>query len=214
MKYLSVIALALIFLSCENKQQKEKIEFINENVSFAEAQTTLMLEVTGEPTGKGYPRTMRDDGQLSTAVMRDWTTGFFPGSLWYLYELTGKEEWRAAAQKWTETLEPLKTFTGNHDLGFMMYCSYGNAERLSPKPGYNDILIESSKSLSTRYREDLEVIKSWDFKRAWSETVEWSYPVIIDNMMNLEMLFYATKVSGDSTFYNLEIGRASCRERV
>ena len=167
-----------------------------------------MLDSVGEPNRKNYPRTMRNDGQLGTTGMYDWTPGFFPGSLWYLYELTEKEEWKEAAQKWTESLESLKTFTGHHDLGFMMYCSYGNAERLAPKPEYKEILIESAKSLSSRYSDNTETIKSWNYRRAWNDTTEWFYPVIIDNMMNLEMLFYATKISGDSTFYNIAVKHA------
>ncbi len=106
----------------------EKKMFIDENVTFAAAQTELMLESVGEPTGENCPRTMGRDGSLKTTDMWDWTPGFFPGSLWYLYELTGDEKWKAQAEKWTAVLEPLKHYTGNHDLGFMVYCSFGNAD--------------------------------------------------------------------------------------
>lgn len=194
--------------SCQNKQEIEKRNFISENTEFAESQTKLMLETVGEPNGKNYPRTIRRNGELGLTGMYDWTPGFFPGSLWYLYELTQNEDWKTQAEKWTESLEPLKTFTGHHDLGFMMYCSYGNAERLAPKPEYKDILIESAKSLSSRFSENTQTIKSWNYRKAWNDTVEWFYPVIIDNMMNLEMLFYATKISGDSTFYNIAVKHA------
>lgn len=194
----------LLIASCQNKPS-EKDKFICENVAFAEAQTDKMLEAVGEPTGKNYPRTMNDNGELVVTNMFDWTPGFFPGSLWYLYELTGDNKWKEAAQKWTESLEPLKTFTKHHDLGFMMYCSYGNAERLDPKPEYNDILVESAKSLSSRFSENTQTIKSWNYRKAWNGIDEWYYPVIIDNMMNLEMLFYASKVSGDKRFYDIAV---------
>ncbi|MCC8145435.1 MAG: glycoside hydrolase family 88 protein [Bacteroidales bacterium] len=202
------LGFSLCFAGCENKQETEKKNFIEENIRFAENQTQLMLQATGEPNGKNYPRTMKEDGELAVTGMYDWTPGFFPGSLWYLYELTQNEQWKAEAEKWTTTLEPLKTFTGHHDLGFMMYCSYGNAERLAPKPEYKDILIESARSLSSRFSENTQTIKSWNYRRAWHDSIEWFYPVIIDNMMNLEMLFYATKVSGDSTFYNIAVKHA------
>jgi len=204
-----VSVLSLSFLtSCEDKKKTEKENFIKENVEFATAQTTKMLEEIGEPTGDNYPRSTNKEGKTGVTGMYDWTPGFFPGSLWYLYELTGEDTWKDAAQKWTESLEPLKTYTGNHDLGFMMYCSYGNAERLAPKPEYKDILIESAESLSTRYRDNVKSIKSWDGGRSWGDTTRWTFPVIIDNMMNLEMLFYASKVSGNKKYYDIAVNHA------
>jgi hypothetical protein len=141
--------------------------------------------------------------------MYDWTPGFFPGSLWYLYELTNDTLWRHEAEKWTHSLEPLKTFTGHHDLGFMMYCSYGNALRLAPKPGYEDILVRSAESLSTRYNEHIKAIKSWNRRKALDGTTEWFYPVIVDNMMNLEMLFAESKLSGNKNFYDIAVSHAN-----
>lgn len=204
---LLVLAVGLTLFSC-NKKPTEKELFINESVQFAEDQTKLLLQEVGEPTGKNYPRTMNDEGQLVTTGMYDWTPGFFPGNLWYLYELTGDTIWRNQAEKWTNTLEPLKTFTKHHDLGFMMYCSYGNAERLAPKPEYKDILIESANSLASRFNENTQTIKSWNYRKAWNDSTEWFYPVIIDNMMNLEMLFYASKISGDKRLYDIAVKHA------
>lgn len=195
--------------SCSDGKAKEKENFINENVEFATQQTKLMLASVGEPTGKNYPRTANENGTLRVTDMYDWTPGFFPGSLWYLYELTKDTTWRNNAEKWTHSLEPLKTYTGNHDLGFMMYCSYGNAERLAPKPEYKDILIESAQSLSTRYSDKVQSIKSWNGGRAWGDTTKWTFPVIIDNMMNLELLFNASKISGDKQFYDIAVKHAS-----
>lgn len=199
---LSVIPLVI---GCQNK---EKENFIKENTEFAAAQTDKMLQSAGEPTGKNYPRTMKDNGTLAVTGMYDWTPGFFPGTLWYLYELTGETKWKDEAEKWTTSLEPLKTFTGHHDLGFMMYCSYGNAERLAPKPEYKDILIESANSLSTRYCDKTKTIKSWNYRKNWNDSTEWYYPVIIDNMMNLEMLFYASKVTGDKKYYDIAVSHS------
>lgn len=204
-KFLGAVAILILFTACSDKQKEE---FIKENVSFAVAQTEKMLEQVGESTGKNYPRTMRTDSTLAVTGMYEWTSGFFPGSLWYLYELTGEEKWKAEAEKWTVSLEPLKTFTGHHDLGFMMYCSYGNAERLASKPEYKDILIESANSLSTRFSEQTGVIKSWNRFKPWSDSIIYDYPVIIDNMMNLEMLFYASKISGNKKYYDIAIKHA------
>lgn len=183
--------------------------FIKENISFAAAQTELMLQAVGTPTGKNYPRTMRPDGTLGTTGIHEWTSGFFPGSLWYLYELTGDEKWNDEAEKWTVPLAPLRTHTGTHDLGFMVYCSYGNAERLDPRPVYKDILVESAASLVSRFSEKTGVIRSWDWNgRAWDGETTWQYPVIIDNMMNLELLFYASKVTGDKKYYDTAVKHA------
>lgn len=203
---LAILTVCIIFTS---SCAKNKEHFINNNVEFATAQTTGILANVGEPTGQNFPRNVSEDGSTSVVDMYDWTSGFFPGSLWYLYELTGDTLWRNNAEKWTYKLEPLKTYTANHDIGFMMYCSYGNAERLAPKPQYKDILIESAKSLTTRYSDKVQSIKSWDGGRAWGDTTRWTFPVIIDNMMNLDLLFYASKVSGDKQFYDIAVKHAS-----
>lgn len=202
---LLLISGCILTFSCI--RQKEK--FIAENTDFAIRQTQLMLEKIGEPTGKNYPRTMSDHGDLVTTHMYDWTPGFFPGSLWYIYELTGDSTWRNQAEKWTTSLESLKTFTKHHDLGFMIYCSYGNALKLAPKPQYKDIIIESAESLSTRYDERTKSIKSWNYRKAWNDTTEWFFPVIVDNMMNLEMLFAASKLSGNRKYYDIAVAHAN-----
>ncbi|NDV60050.1 glycoside hydrolase family 88 protein [Bacteroides sp. 519] len=188
---------------------ESKSKFIRENIEYATAQTHLMLKNVGEPTGKNYPRSMDDSGKLTTTDMYDWTPGFFPGSLWYLYELTEDSVWLAEAEKWTASLEPLKTFTGNHDLGFMIYCSYGNALRLAPKAGYRDIIIQSAESLSTRFDERTQTIKSWNSFQSWDGETSGQFPVIVDNMMNLEMLFAASRLSGNKKYYNIAVAHAN-----
>ena len=103
------------------------------------------------------------------------------------------------------SIEPVKTFTDNHDIGFMMYCSYGNANRFEPKPEYKDILVESARSLCTRFRPKAGVIQSWNGFRSWHGDKVYDFPVIIDNMMNLELLFYASRVTGDDSFRKVAI---------
>jgi hypothetical protein len=187
----------------------EKDRFVTENVTFAAEQTRHMLQAAGDPNGRNYPRTADSRNRLAVTNMYDWTSGFFPGTLWYLYELTGDTLWRCEAEKWTRSLEPLKTFAGHHDLGFMMYCSYGNALRLAPRPGYAEILIRSAESLASRYSETTRAIKSWNRRKAWDDTTVWFYPVIVDNMMNLEMLFAASKLSGDTRFRDIAVTHAN-----
>lgn len=202
-------AMLLTLTSCNNSNETSQEQtFIEENVAFACQQTENMLQAVGEPTDKNYPRTLGADGKLRTTSKRDWTPGFFPGTLWYLYELSGDEKWKEKAEQWTHSLEELKTFTGHHDIGFMMYCSYGNAERLAPQANYPDILVQSAKSLCTRYNDTVKAIKSWNYREAWNGN-KWYYPVIIDNMMNLELLFYAYRVTGDKKFYDVAVNHAN-----
>jgi chondroitin AC lyase len=165
----------------------------------------MLSAVNNQPL---YPRTTAKDGSLKLTDMYDWTSGFFAGNLWYLYEYTQDENWKQNAIRWTQSLEPLKTFKDHHDLGFMMYCSYGNAYRLTKNTVYKDILIESAKSLSTRFDPKTGCIKSWNYRKSWDGKREWFYPVIIDNMMNLELLFFAYKETGDPKFRDIAITHA------
>lgn len=145
-----------------------------------------------------YPRSAKKDGTLATTSARDWTSGFFPGSLWYMYDYTKDKRWETLARQWTAGLEKEQFNTGTHDLGFILFCSYGNGYRLTKDPKYKDIIIQGSKSLITRFNKKAGVIRSWDHNRD-----KWDFPVIIDNMMNLEMLYWASKQTGDPIYANV-----------
>lgn len=154
------------------------------------------------------PHSLRKDGTVSKGSIYLWTAGFFPGSLWYVSEYLDNKPLQDSALVYTKKMEPMKTFTDNHDIGFMMYCSYGNANRFEPKPEYKDILVESARSLCTRFRPKAGVIQSWNGFRSWHGDKVYDFPVIIDNMMNLELLFYASKVTGDDSFRKVAISHA------
>lgn len=126
----------------------------------------------------------------------DWTSGFFPGSLWYTHELTADASTKKQATKYTNMLYPLKDYKDTHDLGFMVYCSFGNAERLSPNDTIPPIIVQTADNLIARFDERTGTIRSWDFG-------DWNFPVIIDNMMNLDILFYASKVTGDNKYKDI-----------
>lgn len=187
--------------------QVSENDFIKENMDFATRQTKLMLKTP--VSGKAImPHSIRKDGSAARGSIYMWTSGFFPGSLWYLSEYTGDDALKDSALVWTKKLEPLKTFTDNHDIGFMMYCSYGNANRFSPDESYKDILVESARSLCTRYNAKTGTIQSWNGFRSWHGDKVYDFPVIIDNMMNLELLFFASKQTGDDSFRNIAISHA------
>lgn len=141
-------------------------------------------------------------GQRTLCDIYDWTSGFFPGSLWYIYELTGDQKAKEAAIKYTEMLSPIKEFTGTHDLGFMINCSFGNALRLSPNDTIQPILIQTADNLCSRFDERIGCIRSWDFGH-------WNFPVIIDNMMNLDLLFTASRLSGDRRYKDIAVKHAN-----
>ncbi len=181
--------------------------FIETNFSFAGSQLKKMLTVADKYDSL-FPRTIDKDGKLKLTNKYEWTSGFFPGTLWYAYEGTGDSLLKRNAIQWTEKLESLQHFTEHHDLGFMVYCSYGNAYRLTGNEQYKKILVQAAKSLSTRFNPKTGSIKSWNGFGSWDGKGKYYYPVIIDNMMNLELLFFASKVTGDPYYRNIAVTHA------
>ena len=157
----------------------------------AEQYRGMLTRLAG--TTNAFPRRW-ENGQLVTVEPQEWTSGFFPGSLWYLYEFTQAPEWKAAAMRYTAMLEPVRHYTGNHDIGFMLYCSYGNGLRLANPDGYKEVLLDGASALCTRFVPQLGMIRSWN---------NFNNPVIIDNMMNLELLMWAAKQSGEKRFSDI-----------
>lgn len=202
MKCFTFLALcALLFSNCTSSRNNGDKGFVSQGFERAEQQLSAQLEAV--PDSTSFPRTVDKNGKRVVTHRNDWTEGFYPGCLWYTYEYTKKDNWKDAALKWTESLEQVKKLTTHHDIGFLMYCSFGNAYRLTGNERYKDILVESARSLCTRFNEKTGCIESWNYRKAWNGKDEWFFPVIIDNMMNLELLYFATKVTGDSTFYNI-----------
>ncbi|MDE6125371.1 MAG: glycoside hydrolase family 88 protein, partial [Muribaculaceae bacterium] len=131
----------------------------------------------------------------------DWTSGFFPGSLWLAYELTGRDDIKARAEKFTNQLLPVSFMTSTHDLGFMVNCSYGNALRLAPNDSIKEVITRTADNLISRFDPKVGCIRSWDFG-------PWNFPVIIDNMMNLQLLFNASRLTGDSKYRDIALTHA------
>ncbi|RXK56950.1 glucuronyl hydrolase [Oleiharenicola lentus] len=142
----------------------------------------MLREIEGQP---GLPRSV--DGSARKMSERDWTIGFFPGALWYLFEATGDVRWRDAAQRYTARTESFQHNRGTHDVGFVLYCGYGNGLRLTGDDTYRRVLLTGAASLATRFSPVVGAIKSWD------RPGRWDFPVIIDNMMNLELLLWAAQ---------------------
>ena len=140
-------------------------------------------------------------GTLRVCNAYDWTSGFFPGSLWLAYELTGDEQLLKDASEYTNEILPASYYTGTHDLGFMVGCSYGNAYRITAADSVKTVLIRTADNLASRFNPEIGAIRSWDFG-------PWNFPVIIDNMMNLELLFNATRLTGDNKYRDIAVRHA------
>jgi unsaturated chondroitin disaccharide hydrolase len=154
---------------------------------------------------KGYnqmPRTIAANARHWNSVdVDDWTSGFWPGTLWYLYEYTHDEKYRIKADSFTVALQPVVNHKAmDHDLGFMIYLSYGNGYRLTKNPLYKETVLKASKLLSELYNPKVGTILSWP---GMVTKMRWPHNTIIDNMMNLEMLFWASQNSENKSLYQI-----------
>ena len=157
----------------------------------------LLASIKDDPK---LPRTIAD-GKVKTVDPTDWTSGFFPGSLWYLYEYTRDPKWLAAATNYTDRLDGVKNFHGSHDIGFILGCSYGNGYRLTTNAAYRAVLLQGAESLASRFDPQVGLIRSWDHGK-------WKYPVIVDNMMNLELLTWAAREGGGARLREIATSHA------
>ena len=167
------------------------------------AATPLMKRADGTVmVPQGYKR---DKRMLDMRTIEWWTSGHYPGSLWYLYEATGDTFFKDRATVWTENLKPISKYTGNHDIGFMMYCSFGNARRILNTDKYDHLLLEAASTLCLRFEPALGVIRSWG-----KVTDKKAFLVIPDNMMNLELLEWAAKAkNGEKRFADVARSHAT-----
>jgi len=205
MKKINLIVILLTLLNSISHAQmpidkaKPMAQLINEEFKFAAAQYKVLSK--NIPAGQ-TPQSF-ENGKSVNKDIKWWCSGFYSGSLWYIYEQTKDERIKQEAEKALKTIEPNQTYTGNHDLGFMMYCSFGNAYRLTRKPAYKAIIERSAASLATRYRPAIKSIQSWDKNKYWQ------CPVIIDNMMNLEMMNWVTEQGGDPKYKEIAIAHSN-----
>lgn len=189
----------LIVMSCMREEKLETV--IDKALVFSEQQYLLMAEkYAGQDTI--LPRSF-ENGVNTTSDSRWWTSGFFPGSLWYLYEKSENPKILEYAKLYTDRVEREKYTTDNHDVGFMLYCSFGNGLRLTQEKRYEEVLLTGANSLTTRYNPDIGLIRSWDHS-----TDRWHYPVIIDNIMNLELFLWAYDYSGKPIFKEIAVSHA------
>ena len=198
-KIISFISL-IILLGCSS-QNPDQLQVLTVN---CEKQLDFAIQIiaplrTAELIS---PRTI-ENGKLKMVKGKDWTSGFFAGNLWMMFELTGNEKWKTRALEFTLPLEQEKWDGGTHDLGFKMYNSFGKAYKITGNEEYKNILIQSAKTLATRFNPVVGCIRSWDHNAD-----KWDFPVIIDNMMNLELLMWAAKETGNENFREIAVKHA------
>lgn len=210
MKIIKIPFLLITFIllySCMATSPKLDKNFAQKQLNAAEKQLSLLLKDAEE--ANRIPRTINADGDMHwTGLNFDWTEGFFPGTCWYLYEVTKDEKWKIAAEKFQSQYEEHKFRTTYHDLGFVFNCSYGNGYRLTDNTKFKNVLITAGDSLITRFNPKVGSLMSWDVDKGWQSKRGWKFPVIIDNMMNLEMLFELSELTGDSKYKEVAIAHA------
>jgi hypothetical protein len=181
--------------------KKSMADLVSENFAFADSQYRYMMTLI-PPDKMPQSYDVKTKKVLSNDITW-WCSGFYPGTLWYIYEQTKDETIRKEAEKALDLITPNQTYTGNHDLGFMMYCSFGNAYRLTHNEKYKKIIFRSAEALSTRYRPSIKAIQSWNSNQYFK------CPVIIDNMLNLEMLYWVSDNGGDAKYKHIAITHAN-----
>lgn len=197
-----IIGSVVLLSACKSKENSIGTNAISVS-SLLELRYAEMLKYPIDSVS--FPRSMSvKTGAIHKVPSKDWTSGFFPGNLWQLYRLTGNEDYKKRAEEWTVYMEKEKYNDKTHDMGFKVFCSFGEGLKVEDKQHYKDVVVKSAQTLSTRFNEKVGAIRSWDFNRDI-----WEFPVIIDNMLNLELLFEATKISGDSTFHNIAVKHAN-----
>jgi len=201
MKKISIIIVFFIyhFLSCLAVNAQNKFD-VDRQLTTALQQYKGMLNVFKDSTL--FPQSLDTNGNYTKRESSWWCSGFFAGNLWYLYEYSKDTFFKDAANKWSLALKNVQFDSSTHDLGFMLYCSLGNGYRLTENNAYKQILYNGAHSLASRYNNEVGLIKSWDWMK------DYKFPVIIDNMMNLEYLLWAAKVFKDSSLYKIAINHA------
>ena len=201
-QFILLIVICLLFSACQNKPNNKTYENEPEwvrqafNTANQHARNMLIDVLDKKETPRSLERGLKPS--------RDWTSGFYPGILWYLYDYNKDDFWKVQAETVTSFLEKEQYNTEDHDVGFRVYCSYGNGFLLAPNEVYKKVIVQAANSLASRYNSKTETIMSWNANKKR----DWKYPDIIDNMMNLELIFEAAKLSADDKLTEIAIKHA------
>ena len=208
-KAFSFICVGLMALSCTGERAGDLVSqdfaFADQQLRYALTETeNVRISLGKTPEELPSPRNIQSDGSLRLVRARDWCSGFFPGELWYMYEYTKDDFWKEKARKQTELLEQEKWNGSTHDMGFKMYCSYGNGYRLTGNPEYKQVIINTADSLSALFNPRVGTMLSWPR----NVKMFGGHNTIMDNMINLEMLFWAAKNGGNPYLFDIAVAHA------
>jgi unsaturated chondroitin disaccharide hydrolase len=197
----SLLIVSIFTFSC--KQPDPMQEVVEKSFDVISQQAVAMASYLDDKEGR-LPRSyVAEKDEIVTSDSKWWCSGFFPGVLWYLYEYSGDSSHRVLAEKYSARVESEKYNTYDHDIGFQIYCSFGNGYRLTGRDDYREVLKVAGKSALERYNPQLGVIRSWDFNKQ-----KWQYPVIIDNMMNLELLMWNFHNTKETVFREVAVSHS------
>lgn len=216
-KYLSITQLVysfimtMLFSACASSKLnsvKNSEQSISQVITHSAAQYELLSKEA--LTANRLPRTLTKEGEYHwVSEGFDWTEGFYPGTCWYLFELTKDPKWKIIAENAQAKIEAHKSVTYSHDLGFIFNASYGNGYRITKNKDYRDVMLAAGNSLITRFNRKVGSIQSWNVTTGWQAQRNWKFPVIIDNMLNLELLFELSKLTGDPKYKEIAILHAN-----
>jgi len=198
-----ILFMAGLAVLLSSYKQPEGMKSVVERGLSRSVEQAEYLAKSMESDNDSLPRSYTDRTGLIKSNSHWWCSGFFPGVLWYLYEAKGSPNLKRYAEIYTQRVADQQYTTDNHDVGFILMCSFGNGYRLTQTPSYVPILLKGAQSLSTRFKPVVGLIRSWDTK-----TDKWRYPVIIDNMMNLELLEWAAQHSDSTKFAKIASSHA------
>ncbi len=196
-KLLYFFLVLILVVSCKKTVQDA------ENQKLLHSFSQQLKVLAGNIPQDKVPRSYDEETGYQMVGNSDWTCGFPAGMFWLMYEMTGDVYWKEVAEENTLKLEGVQYNSSTHDLGFMVFCSYGNAYRLTGEDQYREVILQASETLIGRFNPVVGSIKSWD----WSD--QWQFPVIVDNMMNLEMLFWASRETGNTEYKDIAVTHAN-----
>jgi unsaturated chondroitin disaccharide hydrolase len=198
--FIMISTVAVFAVGCSSSKNVVLNESrINHIINFASSQLIKTTESYGDSIL--FPRSTGDDGNWKTVPPRDWTSGFFPGCLWYVSDLKHDSRFQKLAERWTTGLTDQQYLTQTHDVGFIIFNSFGKGYEFTNNESYKPIILQAARSLMTRYNPKVGCIKSWDGRK-------WGYPVIIDNMMNLELLLWSSRNGGTQEMHDAAVSHA------
>ena len=207
-----VVGLAVMLGFCMCAHQPSGTLDVNKALDYCAEQTQRTLAELKTDSGIDYtmmPRNIMADEQhwnCRKATKEEWCAGFWPGVLWYDYEYTKDKQVLEEAENFTHSLKFLSHIPAyDHDLGFLVFCSYGNGYRLTKNPAYKQVILDTADTLATLFNPIVGTILSWPRE---VEPRNWPHNTIMDNMINLEMLFWAAKNGGNPYLYDIAVSHA------